>query len=272
MPKPTRLEPVPRDTRIRLRDKDANPGKGILRGDDAVHALIPLTSRLAELQSGLYAEGKRALLVVLQGRDAAGKDGTINHVFGPLNPQGCIVTSFKAPSTLELSHDYLWRIHGSVPPRGAIGIFNRSHYEDVLIVRVHKLVPRKVWSRRYEQINDFERMLTENGVVIVKFMLHVSREEQRARLEARLSDPTKNWKFEAGDLKERDLWDDYTEAYEEMLRRCSTKWAPWYVVPADHKSSRDLLIADCLVRTLEAMHPVYPRADPEVLRLAADIK
>jgi PPK2 family polyphosphate:nucleotide phosphotransferase len=272
MPNSVHLEPIRQGARIKLRDRDADAGKGVPHGAAAAEALALLTARLAKLQAALYAEGKRALLVVLQGRDAAGKDGTIRHVFGPVNPQGCQVTSFKAPNTLELSHDYLWRVHLAVPPKGFVGIFNRSHYEDVLVVRVHKLVPRKVWSRRYDQINDFERMLTENDVVILKFFLHVSRDEQKARLLSRLSDPTKNWKFSPDDLKERDLWDDYTEAYEDALSLCSTEWAPWYLVPADHKSSRDLRVAEDVVDALERMNPVYPKADPAVILMAQDIK
>ena len=207
------LEPLKPGKRPKLDDVDAIPDDSVPRADDADQHLSKLIPRLNELQEALYAEGRQALLVVLQARDAAGKDGTIRHVFGPLNSQGCVVTAFKRPTDLELSHDFLWRIHQAVPPRGTIGVFNRSHYEDVLAVRVHRLVPRETWSARYDQINEFERMLTENGVRILKFFLHVSREEQRERLKSRLDDPKKNWKFQAGDLDERKLWDDYTEAY-----------------------------------------------------------
>ena len=204
---------------------------------------------------------------MLQGRDAAGKDGLVRKVFGPLNALGCAVTSFKRPTELELAHDYLWRVHREVPQRGMIGVFNRSHYEDVLVVRVHNLVPEEVWSRRYDQINNFEKMLTENGVTIVKFMLHISKKEQKERLLKRLDDPTKNWKFNPGDLDERKLWDRYTEAYRDALSRCSTSWAPWYVVPADRKAARDALAAEVLVRTLERLDPQFPRVGPEVIAL-----
>jgi PPK2 family polyphosphate:nucleotide phosphotransferase len=216
----------------------------------------------------LYAESRRALLIVLQGRDASGKDGLTRKVFGPLNSQGCVVSNFKRPTEYELARDYLWRVHQVVPPKGTIGIFNRSHYEDVLVVRVHNLVPKEVWSRRYDQINDFERILSENGVTILKFFLHISREEQKERLQARLHDPLKNWKFEVGDLEERKLWDDYTEAYEDALERCSTANAPWYIVPSDRKKTRDLLIAEVVTETLERLNPEFPRVNPEVLKIA----
>ena len=266
------LEPVRPGRRPHLRDQDAMPPESVPRGEAANLRLARLTQRLCQLQVALYAEGSRALLVVLQAQDAAGKDGTVRNVFGPLNSQGCVVTNFKRPTDLELSHDYLWRVHQAVPAKGTIGVFNRSHYEDVLVVRVHDLVPRKVWSRRYEQINEFERMLSKNGVTILKFFLHISREEQKQRLLARLKDPKKNWKFQPGDLKERELWQEYREAYQDAIAKCSTEWAPWYVVPADRKSSRNVLIAQVLVRTLEKMHPKFPRANPEVLRMAEEIK
>jgi PPK2 family polyphosphate:nucleotide phosphotransferase len=212
------------------------------------------------LQEALYAEGKRALLVVLQGMDTSGKDGTIRRVLGRLNPQGVILTSFKTPTSVELSHDFLWRVHLAVPSRGTIGVFNRSHYEDVLVVRVHGLVSEEVWRPRYEQINQFEKILSQNGLTILKFMLHISREEQRQRLLARLDDPEKYWKFSPGDLKERALWDAYTAAYEEMLERTSTPWAPWYVVPADRKPVRDVLVAEVILEALERLGPTFPPA------------
>jgi PPK2 family polyphosphate:nucleotide phosphotransferase len=230
--------------------------------------LQPLLDKLPALQTALYAESKQALLVVLQGRDASGKDGLTRVVFGPLNSQGCVVSNFKRPTVYELARDYLWRVHQVVPPKGSIGIFNRSHYEDVLVVRVHDLVPKSVWSKRYDQINDFERMLSENGVTILKFFLHISKDEQKARLLERLHDPLKNWKFEVGDLEERKRWDDYTEAYEDALEKCSTEHAHWYVVPADRKSTRNLLVARVVVDALERMKPVFPRVDPEVLKIA----
>jgi PPK2 family polyphosphate:nucleotide phosphotransferase len=216
--------------------------------------------KLAALHDLLYAEHKRSLLIVLQGMDAAGKDGTIKHVMSGVNPQGCIVTSFKQPSTQELDHDYLWRIHSAVPPRGGIGIFNRSHYEDVLIARVHELVPPAVWKERYSQINDFETMLTENGVCILKFFLHMSSGEQRKRFNERLKDPRKNWKSSAADFKERKYWDQYQSAYEDAVAKCGTKEAPWYVIPSDHKWFRNFAVAEVIVGTLASFKMRYPKA------------
>lgn len=260
------LEPWPPGRRPGLTDADALVPSG---GDKKAlrKQLAPLLKRLDALQRALYAESRQALLIVLQGRDTAGKDGTIRRVLGRLNPQGVRVSSFRAPSAEELAHDYLWRVHQAVPPRGMIGVFNRSHYEDVLVVRVHQLVPPAQWGERFDQINAFESMLSANGVRIVKFFLHISREEQLKRLRSRLDNPERNWKFNPGDLKERDRWDDYTVAYQDVLARCSTPVAPWFVVPADRKPVRDLLVARCLVRTLERMAPQYPAADPAVLAL-----
>lgn len=263
------LKPVKPGAKIQLKDSNA-VADDQPKGDEVDPLLEPLIERLETLQTALYAESKQALLVVLQGRDAAGKDGLIRRVFGPLNSQSCVVSSFKRPTEYELARDYLWRVHQAVPPKGTIGVFNRSHYEDVLVVRVHKLVPKDVWSQRYDQINHFERMLSENGVRILKFFLHISREEQKQRLLERLNDPLKNWKFQVGDLDERKLWDDYTEAYEDALERCSTEWAPWYVVPADRKSTRNLVVTQVLVSTLEAMNPQFPRVDPEVMKVARE--
>lgn len=260
-----RLAPLVHPDRVRLDDRDAVPPDGLLKGNDRDERLEALRHRLEELAAALGAEQRRAVLVVLQGRDAAGKDGTIRKVFGDLNPAYCRVHTFKRPTPLELRHDFLWRVHAVVPPAGVIGVFNRSHYEDVLVVRVHSLVPEALWRRRYQHINEFERMLTDHGVTVLKFLLHISREEQRERLEERLADPTKNWKFEVGDLKERARWDDYTRAYEEMLERTSTTWAPWYLVPADKKGPRDLLVAEVVVDALERLAPRFPEADPGVL-------
>ena len=225
---------------------------------------------LDELQERLYAEAKHALLVVLQAMDTGGKDGTIESVFTAVDPQGCSVTSFKAPSSLELAHDYLWRIHQAVPAKGMIGIFNRSHYESVLVERVRNLVPKEVWSRRYKHINDFERMLSDEGVTIVKFFLHISKDEQKQRLEARLAKPEKHWKFNPADLKERERWDDYQQAYEDALRECSTKHAPWYVVPADKKWFRNWVVSDVLVRTLKGLKMQYPPAAPGLDRIVIE--
>lgn len=214
--------------------------------------------RLQKLQALQWAEGKHALLIILQAMDAGGKDGTIKHVMRGVNPQGCQVTSFKVPTPEELAHDYLWRIHRATPQRGYIGIFNRSHYEDVLVVRVHNLVPKEVWQKRYEQINHFEKLLAESGTTILKFFLHISRAEQKERFEARLQDPAKNWKFSMGDVKERSYWDDYARAYEDALSRCSTPWAPWYVIPANHKWYRNLAVSEIIAETLEKLDMHYP--------------
>jgi PPK2 family polyphosphate:nucleotide phosphotransferase len=253
-----RLDPVPPGATLELTDVDARVGTK-LPGDEELRTRVAkLGERMDALQNALFAESKRALLVVLQARDGAGKDSTIRRVFGRLNPLGCSVTAFKVPTALELSHDFLWRVHHAVPPRGYVGVFNRSHYEDVLVVRVHGLVPEEVWRPRYEQINQFERLLTANGVTILKFLLHISREEQRERLRERLEDPAKYWKFNPADLAERDKWDAYTHAYQDMLARTSTPEAPWYLVPADKKLPRDVLIAQVVVEALERMDPQFP--------------
>ena len=214
--------------------------------------------RIDALQEILYAQGKHAVLVVLQGMDTSGKDGVVRHVFGPLDAQGVTVTNFKKPTLPELTRDYLWRVHHEVPPRGTIGVFNRSHYEDVLVVRVHGWVPRAQLEQRYQQINDFERYLSENGVIILKFFLHLSKDEQKSRLQDRLDDPTKRWKFERGDIEERKLWRQYQHAYQTCLARCSTAWAPWYVIPSDRKWVRNAAIARILRSTLEGLDLHYP--------------
>ena len=214
-----------------------------------------------ELQDRLFAEGRRALLVVLQGIDTAGKDGTIRHVFNATGPIGVIVTPFRRPSEEELAHDFLWRAHIACPRRGTIGIFNRSHYEDVLVGRVRKLAPAEEIEARYGQINDFERLLTENGTTVLKFMLHISKKEQAGRLQDRLDEPNSRWKFNPADLEDRKLWDKYQAAYEIMLQRCSTAHAPWYVIPADRKWARNAAVAAIVRETLEAMDPQYPKPD-----------
>jgi PPK2 family polyphosphate:nucleotide phosphotransferase len=231
-------------SRIKLADFDPSGTYGIEK-DAAAAQLDKNLDRLSVLQYLLYAESRRSLLVVLQGIDAGGKDGTIQHVMSGLNPQGVQVTSFKVPEGAEKRHDYLWRIHRAVPEFGEIGIFNRSHYEDVLVVRVHNLVPKSVWSKRYAQINDFERMLSDNGTRIVKFL--------------RIDDKTKNWKFSPADLKEREYWDQYTDAYQDMLRQCSTECAPWYVIPSDRKWFRNLAVSQILRDELEAMSLKFPK-------------
>ncbi|MGQ0537310.1 MAG: PPK2 family polyphosphate kinase [Gemmatimonadaceae bacterium] len=266
-----RLKPVPRGRRPQLGDAQAGRPRGLPDRDTLQDMTDKALGRLAELQQVFYADRRYALLVVLQGRDASGKDGVLRHVFGACNPQGCQVTGFKVPSEIELAHDFLWRIHGATPPKGMIGIFNRSHYEDVLVVRVRSLVPRSIWSKRYDQINAFEEMLAQNGVVILKFFLHISRGEQREQLIERLDDPTKNWKFRAGDLDDRKLWSAYTSAYRDAIARCSTPWAPWYVVPADSKSARNYLVTRVIVDKLSSLGLRYPRAKPEVLALKSSI-
>jgi len=265
------LKPVRSGTALSLSDRDAHRPRDLQDRDALKFMLADEVKELGKLQDRLWAEKRHAVLVILQGRDASGKDGAIKHVFDGCNPQGCRATSFGVPTALELSHDFLWRVHAAVPPRGIIGIFNRSHYEDVLAVRVKRLVPPKVWRARFEQINDFERMLAANNVTILKFFLHISRKEQRERLIDRLEDPTENWKFRAGDLDDRRQWSAFTAAYRDALRKCSTKWAPWYVVPADSKTVRNYLITRTLNATLRRLRPKYPRAPREVLALKRTI-
>ena len=223
-----------------------------------------LNERLEELQELLYAEGRHRVLVVIQATDTGGKDGTIRHVFDGVNPQGVKVASFKKPTDEELAHDYLWRVHREVPGDGEITIFNRSHYEDVLVVRVHGLVPEARWSQRYRHINDFERLLADEGTTIVKLFLHISEDEQRERLQARIDEPHKRWKFSAADLAERERWDDYQKAFAEMLERTSTTHAPWYVIPADRKWFRNRLVSQIIVETLESLDMDWPPADDDI--------
>ncbi len=244
--------------KVRLAEHDPGNTLGFTDKLAAREELEANVRRLAALQYRLFAEGRRAVLVVFQAMDAGGKDGAIRRVMSGLNPQSCRVTSFKKPSEAELAHDFLWRIHKAVPARGEIGIFNRSHYEDVLVVRVHNLVPKAVWSERYEDINRFEKLLARNDVVLLKFFLHISRKEQRERLLARVEDPERNWKITPEDLEERKYWGDYVRAYEEAIERCSTGHAPWYIIPANHKWFRDLAVSQILVETLEGLKPKFP--------------
>lgn len=220
-----------------------------------------LTQHLEQLQEVLYAQGKHKVLIVLQAMDTGGKDGVIRHVFDGVNPQGVRVAAFKAPTPAELAHDYLWRVHPHTPGKGEIVIFNRSHYEDVLVVRVHNLVPETVWRRRYEHINAFEKLLADEGTTILKFYLHIDQDEQKERLQARLDDPEKRWKFAKGDLEERQLWPAYMRAYEEMLSKTSTAWAPWYIIPANRKWYRNLVISQIIVDTLAGLQMRYPAAE-----------
>jgi PPK2 family polyphosphate:nucleotide phosphotransferase len=265
------LVPVRHGQKPDLGDRAAKRPRALPDRDELKEKTEEQQEKLGDLQDVFYADRRFALLVVLQGRDASGKDGTIRHVFGACNPQGVQVTSFKVPTELERSHDFLWRVHAAVPPRGLIGIFNRSHYEDVLVVRVKKLAPADVWKQRYDQINEFEAMLAKNNVIILKFFLHMSQEEQREQLIERLEDPTKNWKFRAGDLEDRKLWSDYTKAYQDALSKCSTKAAPWYVVPSDDKRARNYLVMKTIVDKLETLNLQYPPAPKEVLALKNSI-
>jgi PPK2 family polyphosphate:nucleotide phosphotransferase len=248
-------------SKVALSDIDPADTHGVDK-QDTRDLLQKNCERLAALQYLLYAEAKRSVLVVLQGIDAAGKDGTIRHVMTGLNPQGVTVTPFKVPEGAEKRHDYLWRIHSAVPEWGMVGIFNRSHYEDVLVVRVHDLAPKSVWSKRYGHINDFERMLGDNNVRIVKFLLYISKEEQARRFHQRLEDKTKRWKFSPADIKEREYWDRYIEAYNDMLSKCSTECAPWYVIPSNHKWFRNLAVSQILVDVMQGMNLKYPKAAP----------
>jgi PPK2 family polyphosphate:nucleotide phosphotransferase len=233
----------------------------------ALEEIAHYQGRLRELQDLLYAERGHSLLICLQAMDTGGKDGVINHVLGAMNPQGCRVAAFKQPSAEEAAHDFLWRAHKAAPARGEVVIFNRSHYEDVLVVRVHNLVPKAVWSRRYDEINDFERNLAANGAQILKFYLHISKAEQLKRFKERLDDPGKHWKISEADYKERGFWNDYAAAYEEALSRTSTKHAPWFVIPANHKWLRNLAIARIVVQHLESLNLQYPQPTVDLKRI-----
>ena len=234
---------------------------------DAMPKIQKHVERLAKAQYLLYADGSKSLLVVLQALDAGGKDGVVRHVFTAMNPQGTLVASFKQPSKVEAAHDFLWRVHLHTPAKGQVVIFNRSHYEDVLVVRVHKMVPKSVWSKRYDLINDFEKMLHDNGTRILKFYLHISPEEQLERFAQRLDDPMRHWKISEGDYSERKLWPEYMKAYEEVLERTSTKHAPWFVIPSDHKWFRDLAISEILCDTLEDMDLKLPPAQVDIAQI-----
>jgi PPK2 family polyphosphate:nucleotide phosphotransferase len=260
-----RVEP---GSRLTLADVDPEESERYRRKKDVADALKLQRERIADLQARLYAEKTRSLLIVLQAMDTGGKDGTIKGVFRGVNPQGCQVWSFKAPSNEEADHDFLWRYHQKVPPRGMITIFNRSHYEDVLVVRVKALVPEETWRPRYQAINQLEQALTLAGVTVLKFMLHISKDEQKRRLESRLANPDKRWKFRLGDLKERALWDDYQRAYEDAVNECTTPHAPWYVIPANKKWYRNLVVARTIADTLAAMDPRYPPAEPGLDKVA----
>ena len=254
-------------SRIRLGDVDP---QFIAKGEkkkSALRRIRKLQQYMNELQFRLYAERKHSLLICLQGPDAAGKDGVVRHVIGAMNPQSCRVVSFKQPTTEELAHDFLWRIEGQTPKRSEVVIFNRSHYEDVLIVRVHNLVPREVWAGRYSQINDFERRLAANNTRILKFFLHISKEEQLRRFKDRLEDPTRQWKISESDYSEREYWDDYQIAYEQAINQCSTEEAPWFVIPADHKWFRNLAVSEIVVQALERLALKFPEPTVDIAEI-----
>ena len=262
----------PGDGHFRLIEIDPDTTPGLKGKHRAKTDLARHRDSLFKLQERLYAERKRALLVVLQGMDTGGKDGTVTHVIGNMNPQAVLISSFKAPTPEEKGHGFLWRIRKRLPEKGYIGIFNRSHYEDVLVARVHNLAPPDVIERRYEKINAFERKLTRSGTRVVKLMLHISYDEQRQRLIDRLKNPDKHWKFSEHDIDERGYWDDYQSAYSTAISRCSTDWAPWFVIPADDKDYRNWAVASILIETLEEMNPQYPRPKLDVPRLIKRLK
>jgi PPK2 family polyphosphate:nucleotide phosphotransferase len=247
--------------------KWSSDDQGGLEKAEALDRFKKLRQGLAELQEVMYAEGKHALLVVFQAMDGGGKDSTIGSVFRGVNPQGCKVASFKAPNSVELRHDFLWRIQQGLPRKGYIGVFNRSHYEDVLVVRVDKLAPEAQWRARYDHINNFEKMLTDEGTAVVKIFLHISKRYQKRRIQRRLDNPAKHWKFDPSDLSERAKWADYQKAYEDVFARCSTEHAPWYIVPAEHRWFRNLLVADIVVKTLESLDMKYPKPKFDVSKI-----
>ena len=251
-------------SKVKLKDFDPGFKDRRTSRKEATEEIEQDQKTLRKLQDLLYADGRCSLLIVLQGMDTAGKDGTINHILGAMNPQGCRVVGFKQPSVEELAHDFLWRIHKAVPSKGEVAIFNRSHYEDVLVVRVHNLVPQAVWSRRYDEINAFEKELVEGNTHILKFYLHISEQEQLSRFKDRLDDPAKQWKISEADYKERKFWDDYTAAYEDALSRCNTEQAPWFIIPSDRKWFRNLAIARIVVEYLEDLDMRFPKPSVDI--------
>jgi PPK2 family polyphosphate:nucleotide phosphotransferase len=256
------------DSKVSLEDHDPEATLGLTK-DLGLKATEANRKRLSEMHELLWAENQRSILIILQGMDTSGKDGVIRNVMAGVDPQGCKVTAFKRPTDEETDHGYLWRIVKALPAKGDIGIFNRSHYEDVLIARVRNLVPEQVWRSRYDQINTFERLLTDNGTTILKFFLHISKEEQKERLQARLDDPTKAWKFSMQDLEERKLWPAYMEAYEEALSRCSTEHAPWYIIPSDRKWVRNMAVSAIIVEAMDKLDMKWPRlsVDPKTITI-----
>jgi PPK2 family polyphosphate:nucleotide phosphotransferase len=263
----TTLRPVQKESQIDLSDNAAKRPRALPKGKALRKAAKDQRKRIEKLQDVFYADARFALLVVLQGRDASGKDGTVKHVFRSVNPMGCEVTSFKQPTDEERNHDFLWRIEKRVPAKRMIGIFNRSHYEDVIVPRVHNEISDDQLRRRYDEINDFEQNLADNSTIILKFFLHISRDEQKKRLIERVNNPRKNWKFRTGDLDDRALWEEYTAAYHDMIANCSTRWARWQIVPADDEDARNLLVARAIADTLDRLKLRYPRVDPKFKKL-----
>lgn len=265
-----RLRVKGRGFKMKSFDPDSTPG--CKDKEEAVERTAKNIARIDDLQYRLYAEGRRSLLIVLQGMDASGKDGCIRKVMSAFNPIGAHVRAFKVPTPEEANHDFLWRIHKSTPAQGEVMIFNRSHYEDVLVVRVHGLVSAKEWKARYEIVNQFERHLSESGTTVLKFFLHISKDEQKERMLKRLEDPKRNWKFNEGDLKERERWDQYQRAFQDALAHCATPYAPWFVIPSDHKWYRDLAVSEIVAEALETMAPQPPKVKLDVKRLKARLR
>lgn len=261
---------VPPGTKVKLKDYDPDYTGNFKNKAEAQKVLSSIQTQMKELQELLYAEGKRSVLIILQAMDTGGKDGTIKNVMAGVDPQGCDVQNFKVPTPEELAHDFLWRAHKVTPAKGKIVIFNRSYYEDVLVVRVHNVVPKEVWSKRYDQINSFEKCLTENDTVIIKFYLHISKDEQKKRLEERLNDPTKRWKFSEADLRERRYWNDYMDAYEDVLTKCSTDYAPWYIVPANKKWYRNVVVGETIVKRLKELNMKYPEPKTDLSKIVIE--
>jgi PPK2 family polyphosphate:nucleotide phosphotransferase len=266
-PSPYLVKP---DSKFKLADVDPDTKGDFKEKEEGEAATAKNLEKLHELQELLYAEAKHAILIVIQAMDTGGKDGAIESVFRGVNPQGCTVTSFKVPTPLEKSHDFMWRYHQAAPPKGIIGIFNRSHYESVLVERVHEYAPQQIWKKRYDHINAWESMLADEGTTVLKFYLHISKAEQKERLESRLAEKEKHWKFNVGDLAERKLWDAYMDAYEDALRKCSTEAGPWYCVPADRKWFRNWVISDVLLRTLQSLDMAYPAAAPGLEKVVVE--
>src|SRR5215831_18926875 len=259
------------ESKIRLKHFDPDYHGKHESHQDALPEIQKYVQKMEPLQYLMYAERKHSLLIVLQGLDAAGKDGVVRHILTGMNPAGCVAVGFKQPTPEELAHDFLWRVHPHVPSKGSVAIFNRSHYEDVLVVRVHELVPENVWSKRYDEINDFEALIAkQNKTTILKFFLHISKQEQLTRFEKRLDDPARQWKISESDYKERDYWGDYTEAFDDVLNKTSTECAPWFVVPSNHKWFRDLAVSQIISRTMEAMGMQMPKPTVNIAKMRRD--